>query len=161
MTEGNIQQKMVRFAIPIFLGDLFQQFYNVVDALIVGNVLGKDALAAVTSTGSLIFLLVGFFGGMFSGVGVVISKLFGAGDEEKVRRAVGTAVAFGFVSGCVLTVIGVVFTPSILRLMGTPDEVFVNSAAYIRTYFMGIIFVIMYNTANGIFRAIGDSRHPL
>ena len=161
MTEGNIQQKMIQFAIPIFLGDLFQQFYNVVDALIVGNVLGKDALAAVTSTGSLIFLLVGFFGGMFSGVGVVISKLFGAGDEEKVRRAVGTAVAFGFVSGCVLTVIGVAFTPSILRLMGTPDEVFVNSAAYIRTYFMGIIFVIMYNTANGIFRAIGDSRHPL
>ena len=92
---------------------------------------------------------------------VVISKLFGAGDEEKVRRAVGTAVAFGLLSGCILTIIGVVFTPSILRLMGTPEDVFTDSAAYVRTYFTGIIFVIMYNTANGIFRAVGDSKHPL
>ena len=161
MTEGNIREKMVRFAIPIFLGDLFQQLYNVVDALVVGNVLGKDALAAVTSTGSLVFLLVGFFGGMFSGVGVVISKFFGAGEKEKVKTAVGTAVAFGLIAGVILTIIGVFFTPTILKWMGTPDEVFHDAATYVRTYFAGILFVIMYNTANGIYRAIGDSKHPL
>ena len=161
MTEGNIREKMVRFAIPIFLGDLFQQLYNVVDALVVGNVLGKDALAAVTSTGSLVFLLVGFFGGMFSGVGVVISKFFGAGEKEKVKTAVGTAVAFGLMAGVILTIIGVFFTPTILRWMGTPNEVFHDAATYVRTYFTGILFVIMYNTANGIYRAIGDSKHPL
>lgn len=161
MTEGNIQEKMVKFAIPIFLGDLFQQLYNIVDALVVGNVLGENALAAVSSTGSLIFLLVGFFGGMFTGVGVIISKFFGAQDYNNTKKAVGTAVAFGLLSGIILTIIGVWFTPTILRWMGTPDNVFADSRIYLRVYFAGILSNIMYNTATGIFRAIGDSRHPL
>lgn len=161
MTEGNIQEKMVKFAIPIFLGDLFQQLYNIVDALVVGNVLGENALAAVSSTGSLIFLLVGFFGGMFTGVGVIISKFFGAREYDNTKKAVGTAVAFGLISGIVLTIIGVAFTPTFLRWMGTPDNVFADSEAYLKFYFAGILSNIMYNTATGIFRAIGDSRHPL
>lgn len=161
MTEGNIQEKMIKFAVPIFLGDLFQQLYNVVDALVVGNVLGENALAAVSSTGSLIFLMVGFFGGMFTGVGVIISKFFGAQDYDNTRKAVGTAVAFGLLSGIVLTIVGVLFTPTILRWMGTPENVFADSQAYIRIYFAGILSNIMYNTATGIFRAIGDSKHPL
>lgn len=161
MTEGNIQEKMIKFAVPIFLGDLFQQLYNIVDALVVGNVLGENALAAVSSTGSLIFLMVGFFVGMFTGVGVIISKFYGAKDYVNTKKAVSTAVSFGLISGIVLTAVGVLFTPTILRWMGTPENVFADSQIYLRVYFAGIIANIMYNTATGIFRAIGDSKHPL
>ncbi|MCD2503113.1 MATE family efflux transporter [Clostridium sp. NSJ-145] len=161
LTEGNAKIGMLKFALPIFLGQVCQQLYNVVDAIVVGNYVGQNALAAVTSTGALIFLLVGFFGGMFSGAGVIISRYFGAKDEKKIKKAVGTAVSFGFISGTILTIIGTLLTPTILRLMGTPDNVFQDSSIYIRTYFTGIIFVIMYNTACGIFQAVGDSKRPL
>lgn len=161
LTEGNAKIGMLKFALPIFLGQVCQQLYNVVDAIVVGNYVGQNALAAVTSTGALIFLLVGFFGGMFSGAGVIISRYFGAKDEKKIKKAVGTAVSFGFISGIILTIIGTLLTPTILRLMGTPDNVFQDSSIYIRTYFTGIIFVVMYNTACGIFQAVGDSKRPL
>lgn len=161
LIEGDVKLGILSFAFPIFLGQLFQQLYNVVDAIVVGNYVGENALASVTSTGSLIFLLVGFFGGVYSGVGVVISRYFGAGDEENTKKSVGTAVFFGLISGVILTIIGVLFTPTILKLMGTPNNVFQDSLIYIRTYFFGIIFVVMYNTACGIFNSIGDSKHPL
>jgi Na+-driven multidrug efflux pump len=99
MTEGSIRKNLLRFALPIFLGNLFQQLYNIVDTLVIGNVEGKTALAAIGSTGSLIFLLIGFFGGLFMGVGVTISKYFGAGDHEKMKTSISTALAFGFVAG--------------------------------------------------------------
>lgn len=161
MTEGPIYSKILKFALPIFLGNLFQQLYNVVDSLVVGNFVGRDALAAISSTGSLIFLLVGFFGGIFTGAGVVISKYFGAGKKERVQKAVHTAVAFAIVAGITLTVVGTLLTPQILKLMGTPENVFDNAVLYVRIYFMGILSVVLYNTANGIFQAIGDSKHPL
>lgn len=161
LTEGNTKIGMLKFALPIFLGQVCQQLYNVVDAVVVGNYVGQNALAAVTSTGALIFLLVGFFGGMFSGVGVIISRYFGAKDEKKIKKSVGTAVSFGLISGTILTIVGTLLTPTILRLMGTPDNVFQDSSIYIRTYFTGIIFVVMYNTACGIFQAVGDSKRPL
>ena len=161
MTEGPIYSKILKFAVPIFLGNLFQQLYNVVDSLVVGNFVGRDALAAISSTGSLIFLLVGFFGGIFSGASVIISKYFGAGKKERVEKAVHTAVAFAIVAGITLTIVGTILTPQILKLMGTPEEVFVNAVLYVRIYFMGILSVVLYNTANGIFQAIGDSKHPL
>lgn len=161
LTEGNVKIGMLKFAFPIFLGQVCQQLYNVVDAIVVGNYVGQNALAAVTNTGALIFLLVGFFGGMFSGVGVIISRYFGANDDKKIKKAVGTAVSFGLISGIILTIIGTLLTPPILRLMGTPDNVFQDSLIYIRTYFTGIIFVVMYNTACGIFQAVGDSKRPL
>lgn len=161
LIEGNAKIGMLKFALPIFLGQVCQQLYNVVDAVVVGNYVGQNALAAVTSTGALIFLLVGFFGGMFSGVGVIISRYFGANDEKKVKKAVGTAVSFGLISGTVLTIIGTLLTPALLRIMGTPDNVFQDSSIYIRTYFTGILFVVMYNTACGIFQAVGDSKRPL
>ena len=122
LTEGSIPKKIIGFAIPLFLGQLFQQFYNMADSLIVGNFLGDEALASVTSTGSLIFLLVGFFNGTAMGAGVVISRYFGAKEYDKVRIAVHTDVAFGIISGILMSIIGVVFTPHILRLMGTPPE---------------------------------------
>ncbi len=161
MTEGSVSKQIVRFAVPIFWGNLFQQLYNVVDSLVVGNVLGSDALAAVGSSGSLIFLLVGLFGGIFTGASVVISRYYGARDEHRMRIAIHTSVAFGLAAGVVLTVVGVFLTPVLLVWMGTPESVMVNSVIYFRIYFSGVIFVILYNTASGIFQAVGDSRHPL
>lgn len=161
LTNGNIKIGIIQFALPIFFGNLFQQLYNVCDALVVGNFVGKEALAAISSTGSLIFLLVGFFSGLFSGVGVVISRFFGAKDNDMIQKSVGNAIAFALVSGILLSFIGVLFTPNLLKLMGTPDSVFTDAVTYVRTYFGGIIFVVLYNAATGIFQAVGDSRHPL
>lgn len=161
LTEGSIAGKIIGFAIPLFLGNLFQQMYNMADSLIVGNFLGDKALAAVTSTGSLIFLLVGFFNGTAMGAGVVIGRYFGARDYEKVKRAVHTDIAFGVIAGILMTIIGVCFTPTILRWMGTPADVLPNSVMYLRVYFMGSLASIMYNVCMGILHAIGDSKHPL
>ena len=161
LLEGSIWKGVVAFAIPLFLGNLFQQLYNTVDSLIVGNFLGSDALAAVSSSGSLIFLLVGFFNGIAVGAGVVISKYFGARDYENLKKAVHTDVAFGLVSGLLLTVIGMFLAPQILVLMGTPESVLPNSILYFRTYFAGSLAFVMYNIVMGILQAVGDSRHPL
>lgn len=161
LTEGSIPKKIIGFAIPLFLGQLFQQFYNMADSLIVGNFLGDEALASVTSTGSLIFLLVGFFNGTAMGAGVVISRYFGAKEYDKVRIAVHTDVAFGIISGILMSIIGVVFTPHILRLMGTPPEVLTNSIMYLRVYFCGSLAVILYNVCTSILQAVGDSKRPL
>lgn len=161
MTEGCIWRKIVKFALPICWGNLFQQLYNIVDSVVVGNFVGRDALAAISSTGSLIFLLVGFFGGIFMGAGVVISKYFGAGKKDSVQRAIHTSIAFAIIAGIILTIVGTLLTPQILRLMGTPDSVFSNATLYVRIYFMGILSIVLYNTSSGIFQAVGDSKHPL
>ena len=161
MTEGKISEKIILFALPIFLGNLFQQFYNVVDSLVVGNVLGKEALAAVSSTGSLIFLIIGFINGIFVGASVIIARYFGAEDKENLSTAVHTTTAFGFIAGIIITIIGVGFTPWFLKLMKTPDDVFANAVTYLRIYFAGGIGIVMYNACMGIFQAIGDSKRPL
>lgn len=161
LTEGSIAKGMISFAIPMFFGQLFQQMYNMADSLIVGNFLGSEALAAVTSTGSLIFLLVGFFNGTAMGAGVVIARYFGARDYKNLKIAVHTDVAFGILCGIIMTIVGVIFTPQILKLMGTPSDVFVNSVAYLRVYFMGSLAVVLYNVCTGILQAVGDSKHPL
>ena len=160
MTEGPIAKQLVSFAIPLFLGFLFQQLYNTADALIVGNLLGNSALAAVTGTGTLIFLLVGFFGGISMGAGVVVSRFFGSREVEKMRAAIHTNIAFGMAAGVFLTVVGMLFTPQILQWMGTPEDVMPQSVAYIRTYFAGSIGLVMYNQCRGVMQAVGDSRHP-
>ena len=161
MTEGNIKKLVIRFAIPVMLSNLFQQLYNSVDSLIVGNFLGKEALAAVSSSGPLIFLLVSFFNGTAMGAGVVISRYYGAGEHEKVSRAVHTNVAFGLVSGTVLTIVGMAATPVILRWMGTAPEVLPNSISYFRYYFLGALAIVMYNIFTGIMNAVGDSKRPM
>lgn len=161
LLEGSIWKGIVSFAIPIFLGNLFQQLYNTVDSLIVGNFLGNDALAAVSSSGSLIFLLVGFFNGIAVGAGVVISQYFGAKDYENLKKAVHTDVAFGLAAGILLTMIGMFLAPQILVWMGTPSSVLPNSIVYFRTYFAGSLAFVMYNIVMGILQAVGDSRHPL
>lgn len=161
LLNGSIWKGIVSFAIPLFLGNLFQQLYNTVDSLIVGNFLGSDALAAVSSSGSLIFLLVGFFNGIAMGAGVVISKYFGAKDFENLKKAVHTDIAFGLVAGVLLMVIGMVLAPQILVLMGTPETVLPNSITYFRIYFAGSLAFVMYNIVMGILQAVGDSKHPL
>ena len=161
MTEGSIARKLVKFALPAFWGNLFQQLYNIVDSLVVGNLLGSEALAAVGSSGSLIFLIVGFFYGAFSGAGVVVSRFFGAKDDENVSRAVHTTVALGVISGIAVSIVGVLLAPQILLWMGTPEDVLPNSLTYLRIYFGGVITTILYNTVSGIMQAVGDSKHPL
>ena len=161
LLEGSIWKGIVSFAIPMFLGNLFQQLYNTVDSLIVGKFLGSEALAAVTSSGSLIFLMIGFFNGIAMGAGVIISKYFGARDYDNLKKAVHTDVAFGLVAGGVLTVIGMLLAPQMLLWMGTPADVLPNSIAYFRTYFAGSLAFVMYNIVMGILQATGDSKHPL
>ena len=129
LTEGRVAKGMLLFALPIFISNLFQQLYNAADSLIVGNFLGGEALAAVGSSGSLIFLLTGFVNGVSLGAGVVVARYFGAKDWQRMRRTIHTTVALGLAAGAVLTVVGVLLTPQILRWMGTPDNVLVNSIA--------------------------------
>lgn len=161
LTEGVIWKKLLLFALPVFLGNVFQQFYNAFDSWAVGNFLGDDALAAVSSSGSLIFMFVGFFNGVAMGAGVIIAKYFGAKDYSAMQNAIHTDVAFGLTAGILLTVLGVSFTPTVLRWMGTPSDVFPQSVSYFRWYFCGAVFTVMYNIFVGILHAVGDSRHPL
>ena len=161
LTEGSIWSKILLFALPIFLGNLFQQFYNAFDSWVVGKYIGDAALAAVSSSASLIHMMVGFFQGIAMGAGVLIARSFGARDHESLRRALHTDVAFGLVAGAFLTVLGVAFTPTILRWMNTPENVLPESISYFRYYSYGVIFTVMYNIFVGILHAIGDSKHPL
>lgn len=161
MTQGSIGKRIIYFAIPLFWGSLFQQLYNTADSLIVGNFLGSDALAAVSSSGSLIFLMVGFFNGVFVGSGVVIARYFGARNTDVLQRAIHTAIAFAVVAGILLTILGVALTPTLLRLMGTPNDVMPNSIIYFRIYFMGSLAFVLYNCFVGILQSVGNSRRPL
>jgi len=161
MTTGSPYSLMLRFTMPIFLSQVFQQLYNTADAFIVGRYLGTNALAAVTSSGNLIFLLVSFFMGMGMGGGVVISRYFGAKDEEQVSRAVHTMMAFGIVCGLFLTVIGVAFTPTFLKWMRTDSEVMPEAVEYFRYYFLGALAVVLYNICCSIMNAVGNSKRPL
>ena len=161
LTEGPIWKSMLLFALPVFLGNVFQQLYNAFDTWCVGRFINDDALAAVSSSGSLIFMMVSFFQGLSMGAGVVIARTFGAKQFESMRKAIHTAIAFGLITGIALTALGVALTPTILSWMGTPAEVLPRSVSYFRYYFMGAIFVVMYNIFVGILHAVGDSRHPL
>lgn len=161
MTSGSIGKRMMFFALPLLLGNLFQQLYNTVDSLIVGNFLGSSALAAVSSSGSLIFMLIGFLSGISAGAGVVISQYFGAEDVPNIQRAVHTTVAFGIAAGLLMTIVGILLSPQILAWMGTPESVTPESISYLQIYFSGSLGFVLYNVFVGILQAVGDSRHPL
>ena len=161
MTSGNLRKQMLSFAFPIFLSSLFQNLYNIADSLIVSRYVGKTALAAVSSSGNLIHLFNSFFIGMAMGAGTLISKYFGARDQENMSRAIHTDVAVGLISGALLTVAGVALTPAVLRLMNTAPEVLPQSITYFRYYFLGCLAIVMYNVFNGILNAVGNSRRPL
>ena len=161
MTQGSIYSQMIAFALPIMLSQIFQQLYNTADSLIVGHFLGTDSLAAVSSSGTLIFLLVSFFNGTAMGAGVVISRYFGAGNRENVSKAIHTNITFGLVSGVFLTVFGVLFTPTFLVWMKTDPDVLPEAIEYFRYYFCGALALVMYNICRGIMNAVGDSKRPL
>ncbi len=161
LVEDPIAKALICFALPVFWGNVFQQLYNTVDSLIVGQFLGDKALAAVSSSGNLIFLFVGFFNGLAMGAGVIIARYYGAKNYKEMDLAIHTDVAFGLICGSLLTVLGIIFTPTILGWMGTPGDVIESSIEYFRFYFCGAIFTVMYNIFVGIFHAMGDSRHPL
>lgn len=161
MTEGSIWKKILFFSIPLILGNLFQQLYNTVDSIIVGNYIGSEALAAVGSSGSLINLLIGFCIGASAGAGVVIAQFYGAQDREGVRKAVHTTIAIAIAAGAVLTVVGIKATPILLKAMGTPQEVFDQASIYLKVYFGGILFSVVYNMSAGILNAVGNSKRSL
>ena len=160
MTGGNIIRHIVTFAIPLLLGNVFQQLYNMVDTWVVGNFASNEAFSAVGSVGPIINMLIGFFMGLSSGAGVVISQYYGAGRYEEVRKTVHTAVTMTLILAAVFTVVGNLMTPVMLRLMKTPENVLPESAAYLRIYFSGVVGLMLYNIGAGILRAVGDSQRP-
>lgn len=161
LTQGPIAGGIIRFAIPLFLGQLLQQFYNMADAWVVGNFADNDAFAAVSSGGSLTFLIIGFFNGIAIGGGVIISRYFGAKDEERVQKAIHTNFLFGILASVLATAAGLILVPGLLRVMKTPATVLPHSLTYFRIYFGGVSTIILYNICMSIMRSLGDSLHPL
>ena len=161
MTEGVIWKQLLAFSMPLLVGNLFQQLYNTVDSIVVGNFIGSEALAAVGSSNSLINLIIGMFMGIATGAGVIISQYYGAKDDQKLHWAVHTCMALSLIGGTLLIVLGVLLSPLILKWMGTPEEVMPNSVAYLRIFFCGSLFNLVYNMGAGVLRAVGDSRRPL
>lgn len=161
MTVGNSTKLILKFAAPLMLGNLFQQMYNTVDSLVVGNLVGKEALAAVGSTSPIINTLIGLFLGFSMGSNVVISQYYGAKDYKRVHDAVHTTIIFSLILSLVFTVVGVLMVPLMLRLMDTPADVLPEATTYLRIYFSGIIGLLIYNMGSGILRAMGDSKRPL
>ena len=161
LTEGPIGRGILAFAIPLFLGQLLQQLYNVADAWVVGNFADNNAFAAVRSTGSMTCLVIGFFNGVATGGGVVISKYFGAKNYDAVEKSVHTNFLFGIIASVLATAVGMLLAPWLLTIMKTPAEVMPESLTYLRIYFGGVSTIIMYNIGMAIMRALGDSIHPL
>ena len=161
LTVGSPQRVLWKFCLPLFASIIFQQLYNTVDSIVVGNYVSKQALAAVGCTGPVINALFGLFGGLAAGAGVVISQFYGAHDKEKLHKTVQTTIAMSLVMCVVLTALGVWLTPMMLELMSTPEDVMADATEYLRIYFWGISGVIMYYIGAGILRAVGDSTRPL
>ena len=160
MTSGNVYGLLIRFAVPLLLGNLFQQLYNTVDTWVVGNYVGKEAFSAVGTVSPIINMLIGTFLGLSVGAGVVISQYYGARQEDKVSETVHTALVMTAILGVLFTFIGVLMTPPMLRLMKTPAEVFPEAQRYLTIYFSGIFGLLLYNMGAGILRAVGDSQRP-
>ena len=161
MTQGSVWKHIILFSLPLIAGNLVQQLYNTVDSIVVGNFVGKEALAATGAVFPIMFALIGFFSGFAMGAGVVISQYFGANDDENVSAAVQTTMAFSFILCALLSVAGVLMADPLLRLMQIPDDVFGQASTYLRICFAGLSGTLLYNMTSGIQRAVGDSRHPL
>ena len=161
MTEGVIWKQILAFSLPLLVGNLFQQLYNTVDSIVVGNYVSSQALAAVGTSNSLINLIIGMFLGISVGAGVIISQYYGAKNHRKLSWAVHTCIALSISGGLGMIVLGVWLSPIILVWMNTPADVLADSTTYLRIYFCGSLFNIVYNMGSGILRAVGDSKRPL
>jgi len=161
MISGSIWKQILKFSIPLILGNLFQQMYSIIDSIVVGNVVGSDALAAVGASGAIIQLLIGFIIGASAGAGVVTSQYYGAQNAEGVRKAVHTTFAVAIACGVIISVVGILSTDWILRMMDTPEEVFADASAYLKWFFAGHFFAVIYNMMAGILNAVGNSKRSL
>lgn len=161
MTKGSIIGQIILFALPLMLGNVFQMLYNTVDSIVVGNFVGKEALAAVGSTTMIVNMLVFFFNGFSVGAGVLISRYFGGKDLKGLHKAVETTLAMTFIFCVLFTIIGVLGVRPMLEFMATPEDVFGDATTYLRIYFMGFSGLLIYNMGSGILRAVGDTRRPL
>lgn len=162
ITEGVIWKQLLLYFFPLLFGTFFQQLYNTIDAVVVGRYVGKEALSAVGgATGTLINVLIGFFVGLSSGATVIISQYYGGKKKEEVNQSVHTAIALAITGGFVIMIIGFLGSPYALKLMGTPKEIYKDALTFIRIYFLGTVFNVVYNMGAGILRAIGDSKRPL
>ncbi len=161
LTQGNIVKSIIWFSIPLLVGNLFQQLYNAVDSYVVGNYVGKAALAAVGASTPVINMLIGFFMGIATGAGVVIAQYYGANDIKRMRKSIHSSMALTLVMAMLLTIIGLVCTNPLLHAIGVPSDVFDQASQYLAIYFGGITFTLIYNMGAGILRAIGDSKRPL
>lgn len=161
LLNGSIIKGMIQFGIPLFIGQLLQQLYNIADAWVVGNFAESNAFAAISSGGALSFFIVGFFGGVGAGGGIIISRYYGSGDQENVVNSIHSNVLFGLICSVVATVFGLIFVPVMLRVISTPADVLPYSLTYFRIYFGGIATMVLYNTFMNIMRSVGDSFHPL
>lgn len=161
LTNGKVMSQIIAFSIPIFFGNVLQQIYNMADSIIVGQFVGKDAFAAVGSTGSLSFLIIGFVLGLCNGLCIPIAQRYGAGDIADMRKRIVAAVYVSIILGVVLTIAMVFLTDDLLILMKTPDNIYKNAYLYIFIIFMGIPATLLYNLPANILRAIGDSKTPL
>ena len=160
MTEGSIPKHILTFALPLLVGNIFQQLYNMVDTWVVGNYVSSEAMAAVGSVGPIINMLIGFFLGLASGAGVVISQYYGAKNDEGVSETVHTSLAMTLVMAVLFTGIGTAMTPFMVDMMATPDNVRPETITYLTIYFSGVTGLMLYNMGAGILRAVGDSRRP-
>lgn len=160
LTTGNVAKQLLMFAMPILFGQIFQNLYNSVDAIVVGRSIGKTALAAVSASSDITHLIVGFFTGLSTGAGILFARAFGAKDYQKLYRAIHTSVTFSVVLGVILATVGVLLTPFFLRLVACPEDVFREADIYLRIYFIGILFTSIYNIGAGVLRSVGDSRNP-
>ena len=161
MTQGSIWPLLLRFAVPLAVGMLFQQLYNTVDMVVVGQYVGREAQAAVGSVSSIVNMLVGLCSGLSLGAGVVISQAYGAHDSKRLHAAVHTTVSMTFILCVIATVIGLTIVRPMLHAMRTPDEVFNEASQYLTIYFSGITGLLIYNMGGSVLRAVGDSRRPL
>ena len=161
MLKGGIFRSILWFSIPLLVGNFFQQLYNTVDSYVVGNYVSTNALAAVGASTPVINMLVGFFMGLSTGAGVVISQYYGAGRTRLMSKAIHSSLALTAVLSVVFTAAGLLFTRPLLNAIGVPQEVMPDSVLYLTIYFTGMTFSLFYNIGAGILRAIGDSRHPL
>ena len=158
--RGNIVRQLILFSLPIVLGELLQSLYNSVDALVVGNFVGKGALAAVSVCSSPSHLLIGFFNGMSVGASVVVSYAFGRNDQIELNRSMRVSFTFSAFFGVLMAILGIFCAPLLLRLAAVQPEIYQDALSYLRIYLAGLMFTVIYNIGAGILRAIGDSETP-
>lgn len=161
MTSGSPVKHIIKFALPLLVGNLFQQLYNMVDSLVVGNYVGADALAAVGACGSLNFLFFSLSSGLAIGIGIIVAQFYGAKDENSIRNTIANSVYVLVAAAAVVSILGILFTPALLRLLQTPESIIGDSVIYMRTTCAGIIAIALYNGVASILRALGDSKTPL